>query len=90
MEDITTRTKMGINWYKALMYNRTSGKPIPKPNKPHEKAPFKCNKCGITSHLANTCPKKTQINEMEIGKDYTQETNDVPLHESDSGLSEEE
>ncbi|MBW0548010.1 hypothetical protein O181_087725 [Austropuccinia psidii MF-1] len=62
MEDITTRNKIGRNWYKPPMDNKTSGKPIPKPNKPHDKAPFKFHKCGITSHLANTCPKKTRIN----------------------------
>ncbi|MBW0503060.1 hypothetical protein O181_042775 [Austropuccinia psidii MF-1] len=68
MEEITTRTKIGRNWYKPPMDNKTSGKPIPKPNKPHDKAPYKCHKCGSTSHLANTCPKKTRINEIEIDK----------------------
>ncbi|MBW0511483.1 hypothetical protein O181_051198 [Austropuccinia psidii MF-1] len=62
MEDITTRTKIGRNWYKPPMDNKPSGKPIPKPNKPHDKAPLKCHKCGSTSHLANTCPKKTTFN----------------------------
>ncbi|MBW0546296.1 hypothetical protein O181_086011 [Austropuccinia psidii MF-1] len=55
------------------MDNKTSGKPIPKPNKPHDKAPLKCHKCESTSHLANTCPKKTRINEIEIKKDDTKE-----------------
>ncbi|MBW0554553.1 hypothetical protein O181_094268 [Austropuccinia psidii MF-1] len=64
MEDITTRTKTGRNRYKPSMDNKTSGKPIPKPNKTHDKAPLKCHKCGSTSHLANTCPKKTRINEI--------------------------
>ncbi|MBW0528536.1 hypothetical protein O181_068251 [Austropuccinia psidii MF-1] len=72
------------------MDNKTSGKPIPKPNKTHDKDPLKCNKCGSTSHLANTFPKKTRINEIEIEKDATEEKNDVPLHESDSEPSEEE
>ncbi|MBW0593336.1 hypothetical protein O181_133051 [Austropuccinia psidii MF-1] len=90
MEDITTRTKIGKNWYKPPMDNKTSGKPIPKPNKTHEKAPLKCHKCGSTSPLGNTCPKKTRINEIEIEKDDTKETNDVPVHESDSEPSEEE
>ncbi|MBW0553986.1 hypothetical protein O181_093701 [Austropuccinia psidii MF-1] len=90
MEDIATRTKIGRNWYKPPMDNKTSGNPIPKPNKPHEKDPLECHKCGSTSHLANTCPKKARINEIEIEKDYTKETNDVPVHASDSGPSEEE
>ncbi|MBW0568342.1 hypothetical protein O181_108057, partial [Austropuccinia psidii MF-1] len=67
-----------------------SGKPIPKPNKPHDKAPLKCHKCGSTSHLANTFPKKTRINEIEIVKDDTKETKDVSVHESDSEPCEEE
>ncbi|MBW0552763.1 hypothetical protein O181_092478 [Austropuccinia psidii MF-1] len=71
------------------MDNKTSGKPIPKPNKPHYKAPLKCHKCGSTSHLANTCPKKTRINEIEVEKDDTKETNDVPVHETDSEPSSE-
>ncbi|MBW0534387.1 hypothetical protein O181_074102 [Austropuccinia psidii MF-1] len=72
------------------MDNKTSGKPIPKPNKPHDKAPLKCHKCGSTSNLANTCPKKTRINGIEIEKDYKKETNDVHVNESDSEPSEEE
>ncbi|MBW0514593.1 hypothetical protein O181_054308 [Austropuccinia psidii MF-1] len=91
MEDITTRTKIGINWYKPPIDNKNSGKPISKPNEPHEKSPLKCHKCGSTSHLANTCPKKTRINEIEIEKeDDTKEANDVSLHESDSETLEEE
>ncbi|MBW0515281.1 hypothetical protein O181_054996 [Austropuccinia psidii MF-1] len=62
MEDITTRTKIGRNFYKPSMDSKPSGKPIPKPNKPHDKAPLKNHNCGSTSHLANTCPKKTRIN----------------------------
>ncbi|MBW0580874.1 hypothetical protein O181_120589 [Austropuccinia psidii MF-1] len=60
MEDITTRTKIGRNWYKPPMDNKTSGKPIPKPNKPNDKAPLECHKCGSTSHLANTFPKRQE------------------------------
>ncbi|MBW0508442.1 hypothetical protein O181_048157 [Austropuccinia psidii MF-1] len=89
MEDITIRTKIGRNWCKPPIDNKTSGKPISKPNKPHDKTPLKCHRCGSTSHLANTCPKKTRINEMEIDKvEDKKEKNDVYLHESDSGPSE--
>ncbi|MBW0573551.1 hypothetical protein O181_113266 [Austropuccinia psidii MF-1] len=78
MEDITTRTKIRRNWYKNPIYNKTSGKTIKKPNKPQDRAPFKCHKCGIKSHLGNTCPKKTRINEIEIEKeDDTKESNEV-------------
>ncbi|MBW0556470.1 hypothetical protein O181_096185 [Austropuccinia psidii MF-1] len=88
MEDITTRTKIGRNWYKPPMDNRASGKMIPKANKPHHKAPLKFHKCGSTSHLANTSPKKTRINEIEIEKHDTKETKDVSVQESDSRHSE--
>ncbi|MBW0546654.1 hypothetical protein O181_086369 [Austropuccinia psidii MF-1] len=90
MEDITTRTKIGRNWYQPSIDRKNCGKPIPKPNKPHDIASFKCHKCVSTSHLANTCPKKATINEIGIEKDDTKETNDVPEHESDSEPSEEE
>ncbi|MBW0532514.1 hypothetical protein O181_072229 [Austropuccinia psidii MF-1] len=91
MEDITTRTKIGRNLYKPPIDNKTSGKPISRPNKPQNRAPLKCNKCGITSHLANTCSKKKRINEIEIEKaEVTKQTNDVSLQESDSENSEEE
>ncbi|MBW0509472.1 hypothetical protein O181_049187 [Austropuccinia psidii MF-1] len=90
MVEITTRTKIGKNWYKPPMENKTSWKPISKPNKPHDKAPLKCHKYGSTSYLANNCPKRTRINEIEIEKDDTEESNDVPVHESDSEPSEEE
>ncbi|MBW0539042.1 hypothetical protein O181_078757 [Austropuccinia psidii MF-1] len=62
MEDITTRTKFGRNWYKPPIDNKNSGKPLSKPNKPHDKTPLKCHKCGSTSHLEKTFPKKTRIN----------------------------
>ncbi|MBW0519363.1 hypothetical protein O181_059078 [Austropuccinia psidii MF-1] len=66
MEDITTRTKIGRSWYKSPIDSKTSGKPISNPNKTQERLPLKCHNCGSTSHLANTCPKKTRINETEI------------------------
>ncbi|MBW0541162.1 hypothetical protein O181_080877 [Austropuccinia psidii MF-1] len=91
MEDITTRTKISRNWYKLPIDNNTSGKPISRSNKPQDRAPLKCHKCGSTSHLANTCPKKTRMNEIEIEEDDdTKETNYVPVHKSDSEPSEEE
>ncbi|MBW0498557.1 hypothetical protein O181_038272 [Austropuccinia psidii MF-1] len=65
-EDITTRAKPGRNWYKPQIDNNTSGKQISRPNKPQDKAPLKCHKCGSTSHLAKTCPKNTRINRIEI------------------------
>ncbi|MBW0503369.1 hypothetical protein O181_043084 [Austropuccinia psidii MF-1] len=89
MEDITTREQIGRTWCKLPMDNKTSGKQIPKPNKPHEKAPLKGHKFGSTSNLENTCPKKTR-NEIEVDKvEDTKETNNVSLHDSDSEPYEE-
>ncbi|MBW0494056.1 hypothetical protein O181_033771 [Austropuccinia psidii MF-1] len=91
MEDIASRTKIGRNAYKPPIENKTSGKSISKPSQPKDRAPLKCHKCGRKSHLANTCPKKTKINEIEIEKeDNTKEANDVSLHEIHSKPSEKE
>ncbi|MBW0564557.1 hypothetical protein O181_104272 [Austropuccinia psidii MF-1] len=64
MEDITTRNKIGRNWYKPPMENNTSWKSISRQNKEQERAPLKCHKFGCKSHLANTCPTKKRINEI--------------------------
>ncbi|MBW0563036.1 hypothetical protein O181_102751 [Austropuccinia psidii MF-1] len=89
-EAIDIRTKIGRNWYKALMGNKASGKPISIPNKPQDRASFKCHKCGSTSHLFNTCLKKTRIIEIKIEKaEDTKEKTNVSEHESDSETSEE-
>ncbi|MBW0552369.1 hypothetical protein O181_092084 [Austropuccinia psidii MF-1] len=91
MEDITIRNKIGRNWYKPPIDNKTRGKPISKPNKPHEKAPVTCHKCGSTSHLANICSKKARSSEIETEKvKDTKEKNNFSLNESDSEPSEEE
>ncbi|MBW0584758.1 hypothetical protein O181_124473 [Austropuccinia psidii MF-1] len=60
LEDITTRTKIGRNWSKSPIDNKTNGKPISKPNKPQDRLPLKCHKCGSTSHLAKNCPKRQE------------------------------
>ncbi|MBW0534355.1 hypothetical protein O181_074070 [Austropuccinia psidii MF-1] len=81
MENITTRTKIGRNCYKSPRDNKTGRKPISQPNNPQDKLPLKCHKCGSTSHLANTFPKETRINEINVEKvEDTKETNDASLH----------
>ncbi|MBW0537761.1 hypothetical protein O181_077476 [Austropuccinia psidii MF-1] len=91
MEYITIREKIGRNWYKPPRDKKTSGNQIQKPNKPHEKAPLKCHKCGSTSHFSKTFPKKTRKNEIEVDKaEDTKKTDNVSLHDSDSESSEEE
>ncbi|MBW0546968.1 hypothetical protein O181_086683 [Austropuccinia psidii MF-1] len=72
MENITIRTKIGRNWYKPPMDNKTSGNQIPKSNKPHDKAALKCHECGSTSNLGNTFLNNTRMNKIEIIKLKTQ------------------
>ncbi|MBW0531196.1 hypothetical protein O181_070911 [Austropuccinia psidii MF-1] len=74
MEDITARKEIGRNWYKPPMENKTSGKPISNPNKPHYKSPL----------------KGYSINEREIEKDDQKEIHDVYVDGSDSEPSGEE
>ncbi|MBW0463563.1 hypothetical protein O181_003278 [Austropuccinia psidii MF-1] len=83
--------KIVRNWYKPPIDNNTNGKPILRPNKPQDRAPFKFHKCQSKSHFAYNFPKKTIINEIEIeNTDLIKENNDVNVHESDSKPSEEE
>ncbi|MBW0532921.1 hypothetical protein O181_072636 [Austropuccinia psidii MF-1] len=91
MEDISTRRKIGRNLYKPPIKNKTSGKPILRPNKPQERDPLKFNKCVSTSNFANTCIKKTRIIEIEIEKTkYTKEKRYVTVNQSYYEPSEEE
>ncbi|MBW0564281.1 hypothetical protein O181_103996 [Austropuccinia psidii MF-1] len=39
MEDITTRTEIGRNWYEPPIDNNTQGKAISRPNKPQDQVP---------------------------------------------------
>ncbi|MBW0470863.1 hypothetical protein O181_010578 [Austropuccinia psidii MF-1] len=91
MEDITTRTKIGRNWYKPPIDNNTSFKMILRPNKAQDRVPLKCHKCGSTLHLANTCTKKTRINEIKLEKSQeTKESNEVTVQKSSSEPLKEE
>ncbi|MBW0585496.1 hypothetical protein O181_125211 [Austropuccinia psidii MF-1] len=65
MEDITTRTRIGNIWTRIPMESKIVPK-IPREDKRPEIPVLKCHKCGSTSHLANTCTKKTKINEVQV------------------------
>ncbi|MBW0567987.1 hypothetical protein O181_107702 [Austropuccinia psidii MF-1] len=65
MEDIITRTRIGKNWTKILMESKMIPK-ISREERRAEKPVLKCHRCGITSNLANTCTKKTKINEVQV------------------------
>ncbi|MBW0566289.1 hypothetical protein O181_106004 [Austropuccinia psidii MF-1] len=61
MEDIITRTRIGKTWIKNPMIPKIS-----REDKKTERSVLKCHKCGSTSHLSNTCIKKTKINEVQV------------------------
>ncbi|MBW0539190.1 hypothetical protein O181_078905 [Austropuccinia psidii MF-1] len=65
MEGIITRTRIGKTWTKIPMESKMIPK-ISKEDRRPEKPVLKFQKCGSTSHLANTCTKKTKINEAKI------------------------
>ncbi|MBW0541245.1 hypothetical protein O181_080960 [Austropuccinia psidii MF-1] len=59
MKDIITRTRIGKTWIR----NPMESKMVPKISREDKRPVLKCPKCGSTSHLANTCTKKTKVNE---------------------------
>ncbi|MBW0509243.1 hypothetical protein O181_048958 [Austropuccinia psidii MF-1] len=87
MEDIITRTRIGKTWTRTPI----ESKMVPKISR-NEKKPeipvLKFHKCGSTSHLANTCTKKTKSNEVQIIEEvqYTEEKEES---DKDSAVSEE-
>ncbi|MBW0551156.1 hypothetical protein O181_090871 [Austropuccinia psidii MF-1] len=64
MEDIITRTRIGKTWTRIPMESKMISK-TSREDKRHERPVLKCHKCGSTPHLANTCTKKTKINEVQ-------------------------
>ncbi|MBW0543477.1 hypothetical protein O181_083192 [Austropuccinia psidii MF-1] len=87
MEDIITRTRIGKTWTKNPMESKLVSK-IPREERRPEKPVFKCHKCGSTSHLANTCTKKTKINEAQIIEEI-QCTEEKEESDQDSEVSED-
>ncbi|MBW0585124.1 hypothetical protein O181_124839, partial [Austropuccinia psidii MF-1] len=65
MEDIITRTRIGKTWTKIPIESKMVSK-TPREDRRPEKPVLKCHKCGRTSYLANTCTKKTKINEVQV------------------------
>ncbi|MBW0581462.1 hypothetical protein O181_121177 [Austropuccinia psidii MF-1] len=65
MEDIITRTRIGKTWTKIPMESKIISK-VPREDRKPERPVLKCNKCGSTSNLANTCTKKTKVNEAQV------------------------
>ncbi|MBW0562818.1 hypothetical protein O181_102533 [Austropuccinia psidii MF-1] len=87
MEDIITRARIGKTWTKNPMESKLVSN-IPREERRPEKPVFKCHKCGSTSHLANTCTKKTKINEVQIIEEI-QCTEEKEESDQDSEVSED-
>ncbi|MBW0544159.1 hypothetical protein O181_083874 [Austropuccinia psidii MF-1] len=87
MEDIITRTRIGKTWTRIPMESKMVSKTSIEDERP-ERPVFKCQKCGSTSHLANTCTKKTKMNEVQIIEEVqcTEEKEDYDL---DSAVCED-
>ncbi|MBW0535652.1 hypothetical protein O181_075367 [Austropuccinia psidii MF-1] len=61
---------------------------IPTEERRPEISVLKCHKCGSTSHLANTCTKKTKINEVQVIEEV-QCTEGKEESDQDSACSED-
>ncbi|MBW0462985.1 hypothetical protein O181_002700 [Austropuccinia psidii MF-1] len=62
IKDIITRTRIGKNWTRTRMESK-----IVQTSSREDKIPvLSFQKCGRTSHLANTCTKKTKTNEAQV------------------------
>ncbi|MBW0580650.1 hypothetical protein O181_120365 [Austropuccinia psidii MF-1] len=74
MEDIITKTRIGKTWTRIPIELKMVPK-IPREDKRPERPVLKFHICGSTSHLSNTCTKKTKINEVQVieGIQYTEE-----------------
>ncbi|MBW0544855.1 hypothetical protein O181_084570 [Austropuccinia psidii MF-1] len=85
--DIITRTKIGKTWTKIPVESKMVPN-ISREDRRPEIPVLKCHKCGSTSHLENTCTKKTKINEVQVIEEvqYTEEKEESVL---DSAVSED-
>ncbi|MBW0559099.1 hypothetical protein O181_098814 [Austropuccinia psidii MF-1] len=81
MEDIVTRTRIGKAWTRISIKFRMVSKNSREDKRP-ERPFLKCPKCGRASHLANTCTKKTKINEAQVIEEVqcTEENEECDLY----------
>ncbi|MBW0467898.1 hypothetical protein O181_007613 [Austropuccinia psidii MF-1] len=87
MEDIITGTRIGKTWTKICVESKMVPK-ISREDKKPEGPVLNCHKCGSTSHLANTCTKKTKINEVQVIEEF-QCTGEKEESDLDSEVSED-
>ncbi|MBW0531152.1 hypothetical protein O181_070867 [Austropuccinia psidii MF-1] len=92
LEEVTTRTRIGASRGNLkARFNRTWKDSVDKNfkensnNVEYKSADIirKCHICQSTTHLANTCPKKGKINEMDIEKQPDVEKDDNIEENSD-------
>ncbi|MBW0592829.1 hypothetical protein O181_132544 [Austropuccinia psidii MF-1] len=96
LEEVTTRTRIGssrVNLKTRLNKPwKDSVDKNPKENSNNVKYKSaditrKCHICQSTTHLANTCPKRAKINEINIEKEPDVENNDNIIEENSDDKS---
>ncbi|MBW0503589.1 hypothetical protein O181_043304 [Austropuccinia psidii MF-1] len=87
MEDIITRKRIGKTWTGNPIESNMIPK-IVKEDKRPERPVLKCHKFGSTSHLSNTCTKKTKINGVQVIEEV-QFTEEKDESDQDSAVSKE-
>ncbi|MBW0525318.1 hypothetical protein O181_065033 [Austropuccinia psidii MF-1] len=95
LEEVTTRTKIGSSRVNLKTRFNTPWKDSvdknPKENSNNkyksEDTVRKCHICQSTTHLANTCPKGGEINEIDIEKEPDVEKDDIIEDNSDDKSS---
>ncbi|MBW0468455.1 hypothetical protein O181_008170 [Austropuccinia psidii MF-1] len=87
MEDIITRTRIGKTCNRVPMESKMVSKTSIEDKRP-ERPVLKCHKCGSTSNLANTCTKKTKMNEFQVIEEV-QCTEEKEESDLDSAVSED-
>ncbi|MBW0551226.1 hypothetical protein O181_090941 [Austropuccinia psidii MF-1] len=92
MEDIITRTRMGKSWTRIPMESKMVPK-IPREDQRSERPVLRCHKGGGSSNLANTCTKKTKINEIQVIEgiqctEEKEESNEVSAFSEDTPVEE--
>ncbi|MBW0575145.1 hypothetical protein O181_114860 [Austropuccinia psidii MF-1] len=95
LEEVTTRTKIGSSRVNLKTRFNTPWKysvdknPKENSNNKDKSADTvrKCHICQSTTHLANTCPKRGKINEIDIEKEPDVEKDDISEDNSDDKSS---
>ncbi|MBW0535484.1 hypothetical protein O181_075199 [Austropuccinia psidii MF-1] len=96
LEEVTTTTRIGSSRVNLKSSFNTPWKDSvdknTKANSNNMKYNFadiiiKCHICQITTHLANRCPKRGKINEIDIEKESDVEKDDLNVENSDDKSS---